>query len=98
MPFAKVLEGLARLGCHVPPAHARPLAQLLMAVGRNWVPSSRRLGSRVAVEGPRVVPTVSAATASHPATTAAAIDDIFAFLDRAAARRTARRDAKRGRS
>ena len=69
------------------------LLRLLAEVGRNWVVSDLPLGTRVPGRSDeKVMPTVSAAHTSHPATTYAALDDVFAFLDRAAGRR------KRGRA
>ena len=79
-----------------PSAFDPPSDELLKRVGevgRNWVTSDLPLGARVAAaEGKRVVATVSAAATSHPATTHAALDDVFTFLERAAGRR------KRGRA
>lgn len=72
-----------------PPSDA--LRKLLANVGRNWVTSEKPLGTRVAVSG-GVMATVSAAVASHPATTFAALDDVFSFLDRAASRRKRSRE------
>lgn len=68
-----------------PPSDA--LLKLLADVGRNWVASSQPVGTRVAIGGEKVMATVSAAATSHPATTKAALYDVFAFLDRAAKRR-----------
>ena len=72
-----------------PPSNA--VSELLKSVGRNWVVSEKAVGTRVAVEPPKIVSTVSAGTTAHPSTTHAALDDVFEFLDRAAERR------KRGR-
>ena len=72
-----------------PPSNA--VSELLKSVGRNWVVSEKAVGTRVAVEPPKIVSTVSAGTTAHPSTTHAALDDVFEFLDRAAGRR------KRGR-
>lgn len=68
-----------------PPSDA--LLTLLGNVGRDWVASEKPLGTRVAADGGKLMSRVSAGVTSHPATTHAALDDIFAFLDRAAARR-----------
>jgi len=79
----------------VPSAFGSPsdglLAQL-RAIACNWVVSAKPLGRRVSIGGPREsrLATVSAGVTSHPATTHAALDDIFAFLERAATKRVKR--------
>lgn len=87
---AELRKWQAVLPSFEPPSDA--LLQLLVSVGRDWVASERPLGTRVAVEGQRLIPSVSAGVTSHPATTHAALDDVFAFLDRAASRRKRTRE------
>lgn len=71
----------------VPAAFAPPppeLARKVAAVGQNWVSSDEPLDTPVDALGADM-PAVSAGHASHPSTTHAATESVFAFLDRRAA-------------
>lgn len=64
----------------LPPA----VADRLAAVGRNFIASDQPVGTPIRTEAGKMV-LVSAGATEHGATTHAAIDGVFAFLDRGAA-------------
>ena len=63
----------------------------VQSVGRNWIASSLPVGAREHGTG-GIVSVVSAGHESHPSTTFAATEDVFAFLDRGARRRKRKLD------